>query len=120
MKTPKRDALRTASRTLCAHLANATFEDLPAKAVHEARRGLLDWLGCALAGSRHPTIDKLIDVLHEVSGTIGNPMSDAAIEAKFLANAEPAIGPDNAHRLAEGVWKLDMAADIRALITLAA
>ncbi|MDH3438961.1 MAG: MmgE/PrpD family protein, partial [Betaproteobacteria bacterium] len=69
MKTPERDALRTASRTLCAHLANAKFDDLPANAVHEARRGLLDWLGCALAGSRHPTIDKLVDVLREVSGS---------------------------------------------------
>lgn len=68
MKEPERDALRTASRTLCAHLANTRFEDLPAKAVHEARRGLLDWLGCALAGSGHPTIGKLVGVLQAVSG----------------------------------------------------
>ena len=54
------------------------------------------------------------------SGTIDNPMTDAAIEAKFLANAETAIGLDNARRLAEGVWKLDTAADVRPLIALAA
>ena len=53
----------TLTKTLCAHLAvrgSATFR--PA-AKHEARRGVLDWIGCALAGSRHTTIDKLIDVL---------------------------------------------------------
>ncbi len=64
-------------------------------------------------------------VVHEANiehatGTIDNPMSDSAIEAKFLANAEPVIGPDNARRLAEGVWKLDTAADVRSLIALAA
>jgi 2-methylcitrate dehydratase PrpD len=29
--------------------------------VHEARRGVLDWAGCALAASRHPTIRILLD-----------------------------------------------------------
>lgn len=59
----------TATRTLCEHLARATFADLPVRAMHEARRGLLDWAGCALAGSRHPTIDRLMSVLAEISGS---------------------------------------------------
>ena len=50
-------------------LARFRFEDLPERAVHEARRGLIDWLGCALAGSGHPTIDKLLIVLSAISGT---------------------------------------------------
>ncbi len=58
----------TPTRALCEHLARAKFADLPARAAHEARRGVLDWLGCALAASRHPTIDKLLSVLSEVSG----------------------------------------------------
>src|SRR5437879_1518023 len=49
-------------------LARFRFEDLPERAVHEARRGLIDWLGCALAGSGHPTIDKLLAVLSAISG----------------------------------------------------
>jgi len=49
-------------------LARFRFEDLPERAVHEARRGLIDWLGCALAGSGHPTIDKLLAVLSTISG----------------------------------------------------
>src|SRR5260370_4440932 len=58
----------TLTKTLCAHLAAAQFSDLSAAAQHEARRGVLDWVGCALAGSRHKTIDTLLDVLRETSG----------------------------------------------------
>jgi 2-methylcitrate dehydratase PrpD len=58
----------TQTKTLCAHLAGARFTDLSAAAQREARRGVLDWIGCALAGSTHPTIAKLLDVLHEVGG----------------------------------------------------
>jgi 2-methylcitrate dehydratase PrpD len=49
-------------------LARFRFEDLSERAVHEARRGLIDWVGCALAGSTHPTIDKLLAVLSAISG----------------------------------------------------
>src|SRR5712691_2284053 len=58
----------TATKTLCRHLAAARFGDLGPAATHEARRGVLDWLGCALAGSGHPTITTLIEVLREVGG----------------------------------------------------
>jgi 2-methylcitrate dehydratase PrpD len=63
----KTDAV-TLTKTLCAHLANAKFSDLSAAAKREARRGLLDWTGCALAGSRHRTITTLLGVLQETSG----------------------------------------------------
>ena len=46
----KTDAV-TATKTLCGHLAEAKFSDLTPAALHEARRGVLDWIGCALAGS---------------------------------------------------------------------
>jgi 2-methylcitrate dehydratase PrpD len=58
----------TLTKTLCAHLAAARFSDLTAAAQREARRGVLDWIGCALAGSTHPTIAKLLGVLQEVGG----------------------------------------------------
>jgi 2-methylcitrate dehydratase PrpD len=51
------------TRDLAAFLARFRFEDLPEAAVHEARRGVLDWIGCALAGSQHPTVGKLLPVL---------------------------------------------------------
>ena len=58
----------TLTKTLCAHLAAARFGDLTAAAKREARRGLLDWIGCALAGSGHRTITTLLGVLQETSG----------------------------------------------------
>lgn len=48
---------------LCARLSATQFEDLPAKTRHEAKRALLDWIGCAVAGSRHAAIPMVIDVL---------------------------------------------------------
>ena len=62
-------------------------------------------------------------VLHEVhvphaSGTALNPMSNAAINAKFLANAEPVIGHTRAQRVCEMVWALEQLADMRDLIAL--
>ena len=46
-------------------MAAAQFSDLSEKAIDEGRRGVLDWLGCALAGSRHPTLDRILLVLQE-------------------------------------------------------
>ena len=54
------------------------------------------------------------------SGTADNPMSDAAIEAKFLANATPAIGAERARRACDLVWSLEKQADMRELIALVA
>src|SRR5918992_4801601 len=58
------------TRDFCAFLANFRFEDLPEAAVHQGRRGVLDWLGCALAASRHPTVATLLSVLKN-AGTGG-------------------------------------------------
>jgi 2-methylcitrate dehydratase PrpD len=63
----KTDAV-TLTKTLCAHLASTRFADLSERAKHEARRGALDWIGCALAGSGHRTIATLLEVLQETSG----------------------------------------------------
>jgi 2-methylcitrate dehydratase PrpD len=63
----KTDAV-TLTKTLCAHLAAAQFGDLTEAAKRQARRGVLDWIGCALAGSGHRTITTLLGVLQETSG----------------------------------------------------
>lgn len=63
----KTDAV-TATKTLCGHLATAKFSDLTPAALREARRGVLDWIGCALAGSGHRTITTLLGVLEETTG----------------------------------------------------
>jgi hypothetical protein len=47
-------------------------------------------------------------------------MGDAAIEAKFLANAMPAIGAERARRACDLVWSLEKSPDMRELIALLA
>jgi hypothetical protein len=54
------------------------------------------------------------------SGTSDNPMSDAAIEAKLIANATPAIGAERARRVGERIWSLEKCAEVRELIARAA
>jgi 2-methylcitrate dehydratase PrpD len=58
--------------------------------------------------------------VEHASGTADNPMSDAALEAKFIANAEPIIGLDRAARVRDLVRGLERVADIRELIHLCA
>jgi 2-methylcitrate dehydratase PrpD len=57
-----------ATREFCARMASVRFAELPGRAIDEGKRGVLDWLGCALAGSRHPTLDHLLAVLQEAGG----------------------------------------------------
>ena len=47
-------------------------------------------------------------------------MSDAAIEAKFMANATPVIGRERAERARDFVHALDTQPDMRELIALLA
>jgi 2-methylcitrate dehydratase PrpD len=66
------------------------------------------------AGRRHE-----VHIAH-ASGTAENPMSDAQIETKFMANASPAIGDERAKSAAALVWALDKQPDVRELIALLA
>ena len=82
----------TLTKTLCAHLTAARFTDLSPAAQREARRGVLDWIGCALAGSTHPTIAKLLDVLQEAGGraqatVLGHSLKLGRLDAP-LANGQ--------------------------------
>ena len=63
-------------------------------------------------GKRHE-----VHIAH-ASGTADNPMSDAQIEAKFLANATPVIGAERAQRAAEWIASLEKQTDVRELIAL--
>lgn len=52
------------------------------------------------------------------SGTEGNPLSDAQVEAKFLGNAAPVIGEADSAELARRVWEIDRCPDIREIVAL--
>ncbi len=51
---------------LARFLSSIRYEDLSPEAVHEARRAVLDWTGCALAGSAHPTVSVLLATFDEL------------------------------------------------------
>lgn len=80
------------TKELAQFISASRFQDLPADVVHAAKRGVLDWLGCALAGSRHATIAKLLPVLVELSGraeaqVLGHPIRLGLIESA-IANGQ--------------------------------
>jgi 2-methylcitrate dehydratase PrpD len=66
------------------------------------------------SGKRHE-----VHIAH-ASGTAENPMSDAQIETKFMANAAPVIGAERARRAVEWICTLEKQADMRELIALIA
>src|ERR1700687_3631876 len=82
----------TLTKSLCGHLAAARFGDLSAAAKNEARRGVLDWIGCALAGSGHKTITTLLKVVAEISGrpqaTVSGRKLRLGLTDAPLANAQ--------------------------------
>jgi 2-methylcitrate dehydratase PrpD len=72
------------TQKFCARMAAAQFSELPKKATDEAKRGVLDWLGCALAGSRHPTLDRLLPVLQECGGKPQATVFGRSLKLGFL------------------------------------
>ena len=58
--------------------------------------------------------------IEHASGTIDNPMTDRAIEDKFMANAAPVIGEERARQVAAAAWRLDGLADVRQVVDLCA
>ncbi len=56
------------THTLARYLVNARFEDLPANVKKEGTRTLLNWVGVAVGGSGHETIECAIAALAPFSG----------------------------------------------------
>ncbi|HEY9445919.1 MAG TPA: MmgE/PrpD family protein, partial [Burkholderiales bacterium] len=48
-------ATAEATRALSRFLAGSRYESIPAAVRHEAKRALLNWLGCAIGAARHET-----------------------------------------------------------------
>jgi 2-methylcitrate dehydratase PrpD len=55
------------TKRLAAYVVNAKYEALPAGVRKEAQRTLLNWMGCAVGGSRHETVDAAIAALSPFS-----------------------------------------------------
>jgi 2-methylcitrate dehydratase PrpD len=62
------EAATDVTRKLARYVANARREDLPGPVRKEATRTLLNWVGCAVGGSRHETVAHALAALAPFSG----------------------------------------------------
>ena len=56
------------TRTLARYIVGARYEDLPANVRKEGTRTLLNWIGVAVGGSHHETVDRAVAALAPFSG----------------------------------------------------
>jgi len=56
------------THTLAAYLVSNRWADIPDDVRHEARRSLINYMGCAIGGSPHPAMDIAIRALSPFSG----------------------------------------------------
>ena len=53
---------------LSRYVVHSKPSDVPAPVRQEARRSFLNWMGCAVGGSRHETVDRALSALSEFAG----------------------------------------------------
>lgn len=80
------------TRILARYIVGAKFADLPEMVRKQGTRTLLNWVGCAVGGSRHETIDKAIAALAPFSGkaeanVLGRRERFDSVTAAFLNGA---------------------------------
>jgi 2-methylcitrate dehydratase PrpD len=56
------------TRTLARYVVGSELSAIPDAVRKEATRSLVNWLGCAVGGCRHETIDRALDALDSFSG----------------------------------------------------
>jgi 2-methylcitrate dehydratase PrpD len=56
------------TQTLARFVAESQWSEIPLAMCHEAKRALLNWMGCALAGCRDDTVERTLAALNEFSG----------------------------------------------------
>src|SRR3954463_16465261 len=66
--TPAAAPPKEVTRALARYLVTATYDDLPANVRKEGVRTLLNWVGVAIGGSHHQTVDIAVAALGPFSG----------------------------------------------------
>lgn len=56
------------TRTLARYVVESHADDVPDSMNHEAKRALLNWLGCAIGTARHETIDRALAAISPFAG----------------------------------------------------
>ena len=98
----------SATRALIEAVRGIRYDDIPGEAREAARHCLLDFLGCALAGSREPLVGILVDQVtrHEESSEavlIGLPERASRLSAALVNGAAGhALDFDDTHMLMNG------------------
>ena len=60
---------KNATRKLARFIISSRYEDLPESVRHAARRTLLNWVGCAIGGSGHETVNNAVSALLPFCGS---------------------------------------------------
>jgi 2-methylcitrate dehydratase PrpD len=63
------EASKDATRKLARFIISSSYEDFPERVRHEARRTLLNWVGCAIGGSAHETVSNAVAALMPFCGS---------------------------------------------------
>ena len=56
------------TRTLARYVVDSKFEDVPASVRKEAIRSLLNWVGCAIGGCRHESVNRAMSAFQPFAG----------------------------------------------------
>ncbi|MGE5524048.1 MAG: MmgE/PrpD family protein [Rhodospirillaceae bacterium] len=56
------------TRTLARYVLSSRYADIPKEVKHEAARSFLNWMGCAVGGARHETVERALAALQPFSG----------------------------------------------------
>ena len=56
------------TKALASYLVHSRFEEIPPDVIHEARRSIVNYMGCAVGGSRHAAVDLAMRALGPFSG----------------------------------------------------
>jgi 2-methylcitrate dehydratase PrpD len=56
------------TRALANFVVRSRYEDIPEPVRHEARRSLVNWMGCALGGTQHEAVNAALNALRPFAG----------------------------------------------------
>jgi hypothetical protein len=117
--------MSTITRTMSEWAAGTRYEDLPAEVVTEAKRFLMDSVGCALGGAQQHDVHMARKVLTEIAGTgdatvlVTGKKMDPVIRAqldKVKVIAQGIATPEDVERMQAAVNRVEGFDDVRELM----
>jgi 2-methylcitrate dehydratase PrpD len=80
------------TKKIAEYVVNTSLEDFPPEAITAAKAAIIDCLGCALAGSKEPLADVLVNYVNDLGGkptatVIGRRFKTSAPEAGLINGA---------------------------------